>query len=263
MKNNTTQNKVCATQGCTRKIQARGLCSTCYSRQWRSNNHVTYECDQCSKSFKKDRKKSGERVFCSTKCQLIWLNSNMQEEQQDARRRNRLTAKPDTACIKCGRQFKRLNSKHRYCSSQCYSEHNKKPAVELRSKLRRGIEEQDPSLVLEYIEEKSHKSHNGCWEWPRVDSEGYARTAVAGKYLAVHRVSLEANMGKPLGSQAAHHKCSNRCCVNPQHLQPVTHVDNTVEMLQRKSYVARIRELESALGKLHPDHPLLDEIAVQ
>jgi heme oxygenase len=68
--------------------------------------------------------------------------------------------------------------------------------------------------------------------------------------------------GASLGSQAAHHACANTTCVNPDHLQPVTHRENIAEMMARKAYVARIRELEAALTEIQPSHPLLSVIAV-
>lgn len=41
-----------------------------------------------------------------------------------------------------------------------------------------------------------------------------------------------------------HHKCANRACINPKHLQAVTAESNTAEMLERNFLQARIRELE-------------------
>lgn len=44
-------------------------------------------------------------------------------------------------------------------------------------------------------------------------------------------------------------------------LQPVTHAQNSAEMLARQAYLARIRELEEALAVVAPTHPLLQTIA--
>lgn len=46
------------------------------------------------------------------------------------------------------------------------------------------------------------------------------------------------------------------------HLEPVTHRDNTAEMLARHSYLARIAELEEALASIDAGHPLLQVIRV-
>lgn len=78
-----------------------------------------------------------------------------------------------------------------------------------------------------------------------------------------HRLMLQAQHdGAPLGVQAAHHRCANTMCINPDHLQPVTHRENIAEMLARRSYLNRITELEEALAALAPDHPVLNRIAV-
>lgn len=100
--------------------------------------------------------------------------------------------------------------------------------------------------VLSY----SHVDPQGCWNWPNLTESGYAKNKL-------YRRVLEAKIGKSLGSQAAHHMCANSACVNPEHLQPVTHYDNVAEMLARHSYIKRIRDLESALKELDPEHPLL------
>ncbi|NQE89602.1 HNH endonuclease [Nocardia terpenica] len=81
------------------------------------------------------------------------------------------------------------------------------------------------------------------------------------KNFPVHRMVLEAKLGAPLGVLAAHHKCGNSGCVNPDHLQPVTHAENTAEMLARQSYLARIEELESVVRLLAPEHDALNRVA--
>ena len=95
---------------------------------------------------------------------------------------------------------------------------------------------------------------SGCWVWPQLDDTGYP----AG---AMHRFSLECREGAPLGSQAAHHKCANRACVNPDHLQPVTAAENTAEMLARQSFIKRILELEEELRRVYPSSKLLDRVS--
>jgi hypothetical protein len=56
--------------------------------------------------------------------------------------------------------------------------------------------------------------------------------------------------------------CANSACVNPDHLQPVTHRENVAEMMARQSLLARIRELEARLAEVAPGDPLLDVIDV-
>lgn len=63
----------------------------------------------------------------------------------------------------------------------------------------------------------------GCWEWlwHRHVVEGYAVRRVGAKTLPAHRVEWEAVNGPIPKDYELHHKCENRGCVNPDHLQPV------------------------------------------
>lgn len=72
---------------------------------------------------------------------------------------------------------------------------------------------------------------SGCWLWDgSTDSKGYGqfRDPISNKNLRAHRVSYEINKGViPIGLELDH-LCRNRCCVNPDHLEPVTHRINNL-----------------------------------
>jgi hypothetical protein len=125
----------------------------------------------------------------------------------------------------------------------------------------------DYPKILELIKARTVVTTDGCWEWqgPKTTG-GYGCCAGAealpggtskAVVLMTHRLSLECKVGRPLGAHQAHHTCANRLCCNPDHLQPVTNAENVGEMRARKSYEARIAELEEALAKYEPDHPLI------
>lgn len=151
----------------------------------------------------------------------------------------------------------------RYCSAACMQQAMTEHAKPKRSALRVAIEDGDHDAVIDQVRLRSTTTPNGCWEWngQLVDGYPYWRLGKSGRYQ-VHRLVLEAKHRAPLGSQAAHHMCANSKCVNPDHLQPVTHRENLAEMLARKSYLARICELEDALRAIAPNHPLLRHIEV-
>jgi hypothetical protein len=44
--------------------------------------------------------------------------------------------------------------------------------------------------------------------------------------MAVHRVMFIATFGPVPGKKQIDHKCRNRLCVNPRHLEMVTHLKN-------------------------------------
>lgn len=74
-------------------------------------------------------------------------------------------------------------------------------------------------------------SETGCWEWTgRLNSNGYgwAQRGPGHQPRVVHRIIWEHTHNAPVphGMQLDH-KCRNRKCCNPDHLEPVTASENT------------------------------------
>lgn len=73
---------------------------------------------------------------------------------------------------------------------------------------------------------------NGCWIWSGPNSgrdgrgKGYPRMCLDGQTVAVHRVVFTHYFGYVPGRKQIDHKCRNRLCVNPDHLEMVTHKQN-------------------------------------
>lgn len=68
-----------------------------------------------------------------------------------------------------------------------------------------------------------------CWLWHGcIEVNGYGVASVSGKTLKAHVIAYEALIGpKPEGMELDH-LCRIRHCVNPAHLEPVTHQENTL-----------------------------------
>lgn len=81
-----------------------------------------------------------------------------------------------------------------------------------------------PKLSLEERFWSKVEKSAGCWRWlASVDSKGYGQFMLNGSPKRAHRVSYELVHGAiPLGLQLDH-LCRNIECVNPTHLEPVTH----------------------------------------
>lgn len=140
-----------------------------------------------------------------------------------------------------------------------------KIVTDRRSDIRIGFEDGDYERFLRGLRASVKQNDAGCWEWQRRLKGGYPvfqyTAGGKAKSLYMHRIVIEVREGKPLGVLAAHHMCGNSACVNPAHLQPVTHRENAAEMLARRSLEARIEELEAALRMINPNHAALNRVS--
>lgn len=112
----------------------------------------------------------------------------------------------------------------------------------------------EPVRVLPNVEERFWAKvvkAEGCWEWTAAkDMYGYSTFVGDGDYHTGHRFSYDLhNETKTPSHIPIHHKCGNRGCVNPEHLQAVTPRENNAEMLERNFYLRRIAQLEALLDK--------------
>jgi hypothetical protein len=70
-----------------------------------------------------------------------------------------------------------------------------------------------------------------CWEWTACrDSKGYGRFR-DGTLVGAHRWSWEHLVGPIPEGLVIDHLCRNPPCVNPDHLEPVTHRENVIRGL--------------------------------
>lgn len=87
---------------------------------------------------------------------------------------------------------------------------------------------------MQYV---SPEPNSGCWLWTgSVNFLGYGQFGLgarSGKRLSqgfrmcrAHRVSYELHVGKIPANLHIDHLCRVRCCVNPDHLEPVTQAEN-------------------------------------
>lgn len=80
--------------------------------------------------------------------------------------------------------------------------------------------------MIERFLAKVEIADSGCHEWRAYRTpDGYGRFQVGTSRVA-HRVAYELFVGPIPEGLEIHHKCRNRGCVNPEHLEPVTHLEN-------------------------------------
>lgn len=78
---------------------------------------------------------------------------------------------------------------------------------------------------------------DGCWLWIAArTTTGYGTYTVEGATRRAHRVSYEVLIGEIPVGLVLDHLCRVRACVNPQHLEPVTH---QVNLLRGETSAAR------------------------
>lgn len=78
--------------------------------------------------------------------------------------------------------------------------------------------------LIEKIEMK-----DGCWIFTgAIATSGYGRIGFRNRTLQAHRAAYEEFVGEIPDGLHIDHLCGNKRCVNPDHLEPVTQVENNV-----------------------------------
>jgi len=79
------------------------------------------------------------------------------------------------------------------------------------------------------FEAKIDVDYDGCWLWNAcISAEGYGRFGVDGRIWFAHRYAYELYNGPiPIGLEVDH-LCRIKNCVNPAHLEAVTHRENVL-----------------------------------
>lgn len=190
-----------------------------------------------------------KKRHCPACDQDAWMTSGTSKRCQSCvQNRIRIPRQP---CSK--RHCKEPSHAKGLCKSHYMTQYLRSNMGGSKAALLTAIQSKDYQAVITEVA-KHADQQAGCWVWSNTNSNGYAQCR--GRML--HRAVLEAKCQAPLGTQAAHHTCANRACVNPDHLQPVTHAENAAEMLHRAAYIRRIDELERVIATIAPGHPVLN-----
>lgn len=80
---------------------------------------------------------------------------------------------------------------------------------------------------LDRFMRKFYEDNNGCWIWTDYCvAQGYGRFSIKSVMYQAHKVSYEHFVGPVPEGLEIDHMCKVRGCVNPEHLQVITHKEN-------------------------------------
>jgi len=73
-----------------------------------------------------------------------------------------------------------------------------------------------------------------CHEWLGAkNSAGYGYVKIDNRVIRVHRVTYALHYGEIKKGQVIMHKCDNRSCCNPVHLESGTQIENMRDMVSK------------------------------
>jgi hypothetical protein len=112
-----------------------------------------------------------------------------------------------------------------------------------------GIGQKPRPLMDRFWEKVFPEPNSGCWLWcGALTKAGYGKISLGyreGKEVYAHRLSYETHYGPIPDGLVIDHLCRVTCCVNPQHLEPVTHKVNVRR--------GRVCDLHDPDNPVHPN----------
>jgi len=113
----------------------------------------------------------------------------------------------------------------------------------------KATEEKRKEMFLEKVERT-----DSCWKWKGTKSStGYGMFYDGQKPVKAHRLSYQFFKGRLLCTESLLHSCSNRICVNPEHLRIGTARENWKDSLAIGSAAVGYKNGSSKLNREQVD----------
>lgn len=98
---------------------------------------------------------------------------------------------------------------------------------------------QPVALTKRFNEKYMPEPMSGCWLWLGSKTQhGYGQIWLNGRIELAHRISYEMFCAEIPATLEIDHLCKNKSCVNPAHLEAVTHQVNTQRAYPNKAAIA-------------------------
>lgn len=89
--------------------------------------------------------------------------------------------------------------------------------------------------ILRFSDKYTINEQTGCWEWHgSINDDGYGHVRDGQKIIRAHQYSYLLFFGEIPEDCELDHLCNNRICVNPKHLEAVSHTENVARIKGRK-----------------------------
>jgi hypothetical protein len=108
-------------------------------------------------------------------------------------------------------------------------------------------------ISLEWIKSNSTIDTNDCWNWNNsLNEDGYGSLVYKSKFWLTHRLAYKLKYGDILEKLLIRHKCTNRKCCNPEHLELGTYKDNNIDTVinNGRLFYKNNNELSNQIRKL-------------
>lgn len=114
----------------------------------------------------------------------------------------------------------------------------------------------DKTIMTRFFAKVSEPDSNGCMRWTGAHvANGYGQIRYDGRVVYAHRVAYELMRGPIPEGLYIDHLCRVRDCVNPEHLEPVTHKEN----IMRGEAPQKLWGVQSVKTHCPRNHPYSEE----
>lgn len=90
-----------------------------------------------------------------------------------------------------------------------------------------------PALTARFWSRVAKGAPEACWNWTASFRNGYGAIKHEGRVLSAHRVAYVLTHGEHSSDLIVAHKCDNKACCNPEHLEAVSAAKNNRDAFER------------------------------